>query len=171
MELVSGVFGSLMSLMGHWWYWAVALCGYALLWTFEYKMNGGDNDLLRGWVEDFLFAIPGGRRRRGAYIKKSIDSSMRNMPEGGGGYMGDYSYQEIRDGNRYDEVGAQVLPGPLYFWGRVAFFLFWALAVPLLALILLFLWVLHGILLLIFGGEDEVQSLYDGVFNRPDSEK
>ena len=139
-----------------WWYWTVALVGFALNWRINYAINGGEggfSELGEAFWEDFLRAIPGSKRRRGAYIRELVDL-------GGDGFIGDYSYQEIRERGCYEEVGKQVLPGPLSFWGHVFGWMFWPVPATLLALVVVLSWVAHFVLIFLFGKE-RTEAIYD----------
>lgn len=70
------------------------------------------------WVElweEFLWAIPiYGTILRGRHIKKQMGDIENGYMMG---YSKSYSYEEIRKGNLYNEVGKQMLPGLSDFIG------------------------------------------------------
>jgi hypothetical protein len=97
----------------------LSIAAWAVLYGLECFLNGGSGRSLfaMAW-NDFCFAMPGGRRRKGNYIRKIIDRSTYNGELADGAMLSEkksWSYQEIRDGNLYEEVGVAMLPGWRYF--------------------------------------------------------
>ena len=149
--------------MSEGWYWLIGIGGYFMYWRINYAINGGGGGLRQiceDYIADVKFAIPGGKRRRGEFIRKYIDELGPNTL----GSMGGNSYEEIRTQDLYEEVGSKMLPGPLYFWGCVLFWLIWPISLPLLVIFLAVSWALHGIFVF-FLGEKRVQDFYDRVFD------
>lgn len=161
MDLLSVFFFWNIAVLGTLWYWVVALFGFFLLWRVEYAINGGGSDFLAGFQEDFLWAIPGSRRRRGEYIRQMMDDW---GCDGTTGSLGGYSYEDIRRNNLYEEVGLKMLPGPLWFWGNVFGWMFWPTAGIILLLALIIVWVVHRMLLL-FLGETRTEAFYEKIFS------
>lgn len=161
MDLLSDLFAWNLSSFGEWWYWAIAILGFALLWLIEYLMNGGSGgprEMLAGFCEDFSWAIPGSRKRRGEYIRQRI----LDLGENAIGSMGGYSYEEIRRNHLYEKVGEIMLPGPFWFWSRFFGWVFWPIAGAALLLLVSFSWVLHRVLVFSFG-EERTMDIYDKV--------
>lgn len=160
MDLLSGLFFWNVAALEELWYWAVALLGFILQWRIEYALNGGGGDFLASFQEDFLWAIPGSKRRRGEYIRQRLLDYGENSLGG----MGGYSHEEIRKNNLYEEVGTKMLPGPLWFWSRVFGWMLWPTASIILLLLIIFSWGIHGILL-IFVGRARTEALYEKIFS------
>jgi hypothetical protein len=160
MDLLSGLFFWNITALGMLWYWVIAIVGFILQWRIEYAINGGGGDFLASFQEDFLWAIPGSRRRRGEYIRQRL------LEYGGNsmGSMGGHSHEEIRKNNLYEEVGLKMLPGPFWFWSRIFVWIFWPTGVIALIVILIFAWALHGTLILFFGAT-RTQALYEKIFS------
>lgn len=94
---------------------AVSFAAWWLIYGVERFLNGCSERWLIVLVwEDFLFALPGSRRRKGNYIREC----MGDLPDGAMiSSTGSWDYQEIRDGNLYDDVGEAMLPGFWHFVG------------------------------------------------------
>jgi len=163
MGLLGDFFSWNISLFGTWWYWAIAVTGFTIHWWIEHMMNDGGGsmrDILTGFYEDLLWAIPGSRKRRGEYIRQILCDYGENSM----GSMEGYSHEEIRMNNLYEEVGTKMLPGPLAFWGRLVGWIFWPIAGILLLSVIACSWIIHGILVFSFGSHRTLE-LYDKVFN------
>lgn len=163
MGLLGDFFSWNISLFGVWWYWAVVVTGFTIHWWIEHMMNdggGGFRELLDGFTEDFLWAIPGSRKRRGEYIRQVLN----NYGENSVGSMEGYSHEEIRRDNLFEEVGTKMLPGPLMFWSRFFGWVCWPIAGTLLLSAIAGSWIIHGILIVSFGSRRTVE-FYDKVFN------
>lgn len=65
-------------------------------------MNGSTN-IWKCLYEEISWVMPGGRHRKGKFIK----ALMRDMTHG---YLGDYTYETIREQNLYEQVGQKELP-------------------------------------------------------------
>ncbi len=59
--------------------------------------------------EEVLWVLPGGRKRKGDYIRRQVSRFE------GEGYMGSWTYSDIRRFNLYEEVGSAMLPGWIHF--------------------------------------------------------
>lgn len=158
---MNGMFALLVSSFGEWWYWLVALFGYLLHWRINHALNGGGGtygDLCKDYLTDALFAVPGGRRRRGEFIRTIIgeDVSVRGSMEG-------HSYEDIRANDLYEEVGAKMLPGPIHFWGQLLGWAIWPVSIVLVIIFGIVSWVLHGVLAL-FLGEKGTHDFYEKLF-------
>ncbi len=152
-----------ISLWGGYWYWIVAIVGFWLQLRFEQVINGGGGstrEFLSALQEGFMWAIPGSKKRRGAYIRQML-------LDGGDHAIGSiegYSYEEIRRHDLYEEVGLKMLPGPFWFWSRVVGWVFWPAASATFLLIALVSWIIHGILVLFLGGV-RTQAIYEKIFS------
>jgi len=81
------------------------------MFKFEIAMNGGDYTQV--WInlkQDTIWAFS--RKARGEWCRKRVD-----IFENGSMGSGDesWSYEEIRENNRYEEVGTAMLPGIGHF--------------------------------------------------------
>lgn len=163
MSLLSDFFLWSTSLFGVWWYWAIMISGFTLHWWTEHMMNdggGGFRDILTGFYEDLLWALPGSRKRRGEYIRQMLLCYGENSV----GSMEGYSHEEIRRNDLYEEVGLRMLPGPFWFWSRLIGWIFWPIAGMTLLVLILLSWIVHGLLTLLFGSRLTLE-FYDRVFN------
>lgn len=106
--------------------WLVFAFVTFLVWYFSYGMevflNGGDS-VLKSFAEHLTWHIPGGLKRRAAYIKEIIDSMPLQMVNGQPRLLGTmagskrcWDYEEIRDNNLYEEVAKDMLGSTLGFW-------------------------------------------------------
>lgn len=62
---------------------------------------------------ELTWVLPGGGRRKGNVIRDAIGWSEHGAMCG---WRRSWSYKEIRDGNLYDECGADMLPGLTHFF-------------------------------------------------------
>lgn len=86
-------------------------CGFGLWFVYyglESYMNGGYS-IWRCFKEEVSWFLPGGRKLKGDYIRKMVDGW------NGDGWIGEFSYKEIREDNLYEKVGSKVLPGRIHF--------------------------------------------------------
>lgn len=93
-------------------YFACAFSVWYLLYSLETYLNSGSLGRGRFWVfkcfwEELWWYLPGGLSRRADYIRNKV---------GGDGFLGGYTYEEIRRGDLYEVVAKEVLPRGLYFW-------------------------------------------------------
>ena len=85
-------------------------------------LNGGDG-VFRCFAEEIMWHIPGGLKRRTAYIKEIVDGMLLQTVNGEPRLLGtmsgrkqSWSYEEIRDKNLYKECAKDMLGGTLEFW-------------------------------------------------------
>ena len=135
--------------MQNWWYWVIALTLLYVFFAVELAMNGGEMSLknqVKSFWEEFLWASPAGRKYRGDYVREMIATITEYNPRVRGFLQG-YSYEEIAEKNLYEQVGTEMLPGPINFYLRIFIALLWPLAVAIWAL----LWILAAVLWALFG--------------------
>lgn len=124
-------------------YWPVTLPAYILvgfgiwylLYGLTYRMNGGRHSVFYGFWEELLWHLPGGLAKRTDYIRKMVGRGTEDRSISG--YLGKYSYEEIREQNLYEEVAKTTLGTSLTFWSEIVFYVLWPIWIAL--------WVASGI--------------------------
>ena len=116
MEHVRSVASEMLTLqyLGVFALWYVAYGVFAYRLVFERTRPWTPSMPFRALFEDLELQLPG---RKAAFIRKQVDASLA-LGDELGGYLNwkekDWSHKNIRDQNLYAEVGAAMLPGPIY---------------------------------------------------------
>lgn len=99
-----------------------ALLSLWCLYAFNMVLNGGASGRdpvwfpLDCWLQEASWNVPGGIHHKEQIVKRRVRSF-------DSGFMGSFTYEEIRDKELYREVALKVFPSPRMFWGRTLFYL------------------------------------------------
>lgn len=120
-------------------YWPITMTAYILvsfgiwylLYGLTYRMNGGRHSVFYGFWEELQWHLPGGLALRTDYIRKMVEPRDDAPGRTFEGYIGKYSYTEIREQNLYEEVAKTTLGTSLTFWSEIVFYVFWPIWIAL----------------------------------------
>ena len=88
-----------------------------IYFSFVYFLNGGNvgrNQLTMVFElfrEDILWNIPGGLKKKTEYIRNIVDNNEI-------GFLGDYTHEQIKNENLYEECAIKLIPSTLSFWSQ-----------------------------------------------------
>ena len=121
-------------------YFGIGFAVWYIVYGLEAYMNGGSLGRGRWWLfkcfwEEVQWFLPGGLAKRANHIRALVKPNSNDR-----GYLGGYSYEEIREYDLYEQVAKKSLGNGFYFWGVnvvLSFFLWPLMLGSLVALIAL----------------------------------
>lgn len=113
-------------------YIVVAFVVWYITYGLTVFMNGGNN-VMRTFLKEVTWYVPGGLRRRTAFIKEMIDETLQ-YPNFDGAICGSkrtWHSREIHEQNLYGACASDVLGSSWEFWlGALVIPLTWPVSVP-----------------------------------------